>query len=113
MPTMPISLIREKNRSSTHTNASAVKEATMPMIRGDWLSFAMAAITSGGTCGKPDMVVNSLRSDKIDVMEKVLEVLGDPYHFMNSSPNAVPGIGYFHPSVIWVKGGSIGSACTD
>jgi hypothetical protein len=82
----------------------------MPMIKGDWLSFAMAAITSGDTCGKPDMVVNSLRSDKINVMGEVLEVLWDPSSFYR---RGVSSIGYCHPSMIWAKDGSIGSACTD
>jgi hypothetical protein len=51
--------MREKKRSSTQTKASAVKADTMPMIKGDWFSFAIAAITSGGTCipGKTGMAM--------------------------------------------------------
>lgn len=75
---MPTNLMREKKRSSTQTKASAVKADTMPMIKGDWFSFAIAAITSGGTCipGKTGMAVEQ-KSDKSDVMEGVT-VLGDP-----------------------------------
>jgi hypothetical protein len=72
---MPTSLMREKKRSSTQTNPSTVAPIQTPIMTGERFSFAKAAITSGGTCGYPDMMGDAARSD---AWEADLEILGVP-----------------------------------